>query len=211
MRGKFFREGAELQLPVSSDRSSQAQFAQGQIVCLASDPSIRGAVVEVLPGTTEDRIKVFVDGSIQTYYASQLQADDQDDGVSSLSSDQFHAYLTALQIRYPGLSTLYSLNAARVDFIPYQFRPVLKFIRSDRPRLLIADGVGVGKTIEAGLILRELQARREIQSVLIICPRGIVKCCGSGRAYPDKLGRFFDDPIAKLHAFDDLVQPLIAV
>ena len=51
MRGKFFREGAELQLPVSSDRSSQAEFAQGQIVCLASDPSIRGAVVEVLPGT----------------------------------------------------------------------------------------------------------------------------------------------------------------
>ena len=174
MRGKFCREGAELQLPIGPDRSSQAEFAQGQIVCLASDPSIRGAVVEVLPGTTEDRIKVFVDGSIQIYYASQLQADDQDDGVSSLSSAQFHAYLTALQIRYPGLSTLYSLNAARVDFIPYQFRPVLKFIHSDRPRLLIADGVGVGKTIEAGLILRELQARREIQSVLIICPRPLV-------------------------------------
>ena len=75
MRGKFFR-GAELQLPTSSDRSSRAEFAQGQIVCLVSDPSIRGAVVEVLPGTTEDRIKVFVDGSIQTYYASQLQADE---------------------------------------------------------------------------------------------------------------------------------------
>ena len=152
MRGKFFREGAELQLPVSSDRSSQAEFAQGQIVCLASDPSIRGAVVEVLPGTAEDRIKVFVDGSIQTYYASQLQADDQDNGVSSLSSDQFHAYLTALQIRYPGLSTLYSLNAARVDFIPYQFRPVLKFIRSDRPRLLIADGVAIFNSSDISFI-----------------------------------------------------------
>lgn len=174
VRGKFFREGAELQLPMCSDRSSQAEFAQGQIVCLDSEPSIRGAIVEVLPGTPEDRIKVFVDGSIQTYYASQLRADDQGDGVSSLSSDPFHAYLTALQIRHPSLSTLYSLNAARVDFIPYQFRPVLKFIRSDRPRLLIADGVGVGKTIEAGLILRELQARREIQSVLIICPRPLV-------------------------------------
>ncbi len=88
--------------------------------------------------------------------------------------EEFHSYLTALQIRYPGLSTLYSLNAARIDFIPYQFRPVLKFIRSDRPRLLIADGVGVGKTIEAGLILRELQARRDIRSILIICPRPLV-------------------------------------
>ena len=51
---------------------------------------------------------------------------------------------------------------------------MLRFIRSDRPRLLIADGVGVGKTIEAGLILRELQARRDIKSVLIICPRPLV-------------------------------------
>jgi ATP-dependent helicase HepA len=37
--------------------------------------------------------------------------------------------------------------------------------------MLIADEVGVGKTIEAGLILKELQARREIKSVLIICPK----------------------------------------
>ena len=172
-RGKFFREGAELQLP-TADRSPQTGFIPGQLVCLASDPSVKGAVVEVVPGTPEDRIKVFVGSNVQTYYASQLQADDQDNAVSHLTSEQFHAYLTALQIRHPGLSTLYSLNAARVDFIPYQFRPVLKFIRSDRPRLLIADGVGVGKTIEAGLILRELQARREIQSVLVVCPRPLV-------------------------------------
>ncbi len=50
----------------------------------------------------------------------------------------------------------------------------MRFIRSDRPRLLIADGVGVGKTIEAGLILRELQARRDIKSILIICPRPLI-------------------------------------
>jgi len=105
-----------------------------------------------------------------------LQAEDQrEEKKDALPCDQFHAYLTALQIKYPGLSTLYSLNDARVDFIPYQFRPVLRFIRSDRPRLLIADGVGVGKTIEAGLILRELQARREIRSVLIVCPRPLVR------------------------------------
>ena len=88
---------------------------------------------------------------------------ERDDDFQNLTCDQFHAYLTALQIRYPGLSNLYSLNAARIDFVPYQYRPVLRFIRSDRPRLLIADSVGVGKTIEAGLILRELQARRDIR------------------------------------------------
>ena len=151
------------------------RFAPGQIVSLKSDPSVRGAVVSVTPGTPEDRIGVFIDNNVRTFYASQLQVETQhDDDLQNLTCDQFHAYLTALQIRYPGLSTLYSLNAARINFVPYQYRPVLRFIRSDRPRLLIADSVGVGKTIEAGLILRELQARRDIKTVLIICPRALV-------------------------------------
>jgi len=160
----------------STDASSPSmEFSPGQIVTLRSDPSMKGAVVEAVASKPENRFKVFIDGSIQTYYASQLQSEDKPhDEFQFLRCDQFHAYLSALQIRYPGLSTLYSLNAARVDFIPYQFRPVLRFIRSDRPRLLIADSVGVGKTIEAGLILRELQARRDIKSILIICPRPLV-------------------------------------
>ncbi len=149
------------------------EFAPGQIVFLKADPSTRGAVVAVLPGTPENRINVFVDGNVHTFYPSQLQLEVQDSS-RVFSCDDFHAYLTALQIRYPGLSTLYSLNAARVDFIPYQYRPVLKFIKADLPRLLIADSVGVGKTIEAGLILRELQARSDVESVLIICPRPLV-------------------------------------
>jgi ATP-dependent helicase HepA len=154
---------------------NNVQFEPGQIVCLKSNPGIRGAVMVVVPGQPENRYKVFMDGSAQTYYESQLKAEEsQKKDFQVLSCEWFHCHLSALQIRYPGLSTLYSLNAARVDFIPYQFRPVLKFIRSDRPRMLIADGVGVGKTIEAGLILRELQARRDIRSILIICPRPLV-------------------------------------
>ncbi|HUU44803.1 MAG TPA: Swt1 family HEPN domain-containing protein, partial [Acidobacteriota bacterium] len=132
-------------LPSQDTKQHGAEFEPGQIVYVKSNPTIRGAVISVLQGKPENRFKVFVAGETQTYYASQLQAEDlRDDGAESLPCEQFHSYLSALQIRYPGLSTLYSLNAARVDFIPYQFRPVLRFIRSDRPRLLIADGVGVG-------------------------------------------------------------------
>ena len=165
----------EIIAPTMSFMRSHAEFKPGQIVCLKSEPSTKGAVVEVLPGNPENRVKVFLNGNVQTYYASQLRVDDHTgEDTRRLSVEQFHAYLSALQIRHPDLSKLYSLNAARVDFIPYQFRPVLKFIRSDRPRLLIADSVGVGKTIEAGLILRELQARRDMDSVLIVCPRALV-------------------------------------
>ena len=157
------------------DMSEQTDFSPGQIVVVKSDPSVRGAVVDVMPGEGENRVRVFAGQEIQTYFVSQLRAEDQtDDDVQPLSCEAFHACLTARQIRHPSLSTLYSLNAARIDFIPYQFRPVLKFIRSDRPRMLIADGVGVGKTVEAGLIIRELQARRDIDSVLVVCPRPLV-------------------------------------
>lgn len=173
--------------PSQTKNESEAEFEPGQIVCVRSDPSIRGAVISVMLGKPENRFKVFVGSATQTYYASQLQAEDgPGDEAEHFPCEQFHAYLTALQIRYPGLSTLYSLNAARVDFIPYQFRPVLRFIRSDRPRLLIADGVGVGKTIEAGLILRELQARRDVRSVLIVCPRPLV----TERKWLNELKRF---------------------
>ena len=122
------------------------QFAPGQVVFLRADPSVRGVVVSVTPGTPEDSIEVFVDGSRQNFYPSQLEVEpERDDDLQNLTCDQFHAYLTAQQIRYPGLSNLYSLNAARINFVPYQYRPVLRFIRSDLPRLLIADSVGVGK------------------------------------------------------------------
>lgn len=60
----------------------------------------------------------------------------------------------------------------RLGFEPraYQLVPLLMAFRLDPVRLLIADDVGIGKTIEAGLIARELLDRGEIQSLAILCP-----------------------------------------
>ncbi|HEY1016209.1 MAG TPA: DEAD/DEAH box helicase, partial [Herpetosiphonaceae bacterium] len=65
---------------------------------------------------------------------------------------------------------LYAYKASRTEFVPYQFRPVLKFLRNMHHRILIADEVGLGKTIEAALIYLELKARLNISRVLILCP-----------------------------------------
>ena len=66
---------------------------------------------------------------------------------------------------------IYSMEAAQIDFYPYQFKPVLKFINSPTERLIIADEVGLGKTIESALIWMELQARRQAERLLVVCPK----------------------------------------
>ncbi|MCL4079458.1 DISARM system SNF2-like helicase DrmD [Coriobacteriia bacterium Es71-Z0120] len=62
---------------------------------------------------------------------------------------------------------------AAVEVDDYQLVPLLKALRMPRVRLLIADDVGLGKTVEAGLILSELLIRRRIQRVLILTPASL--------------------------------------
>ena len=170
-----------------------AIFTQGQMIVLKSNRSVEGAVIAVLEGSSETRYQVFTNSlGMQTYYESQIEAKELEESIEEVDGKRFHAGLTASLIRNPSLSSLYSLNTARIDLIPHQFRPVLKFIRSDRPRLLIADGVGVGKTIEAGLILKELEARRNINSVLIICPRPLI----TERKWEKEMKRFDEEFVA---------------
>jgi hypothetical protein len=68
-------------------------------------------------------------------------------------------------------------SAARLAFEPraYQLVPLLMALRLSVVRLLIADDVGIGKTIEAGLILRELIDRGEADRFAILCPPHLVE------------------------------------
>ncbi len=174
---------AKQETPVSEQTTSSASpaisvaslFKVGDLVALRSDPSVLLPVIEVVPGGTECRYRVFQNNAKTTYYESQLQAVPiAADERQELTVRELHAHLTGVQILSPSTANLFSLRSGRVQFVPYQYRPVLKLIRADRPRLLIADEVGVGKTIEAGLILKELRARMDIASVLVICPKALV-------------------------------------
>lgn len=167
---------------------NQSKFALGQLVCLRSNPAALFPVLEVVGSAgSEPRYKVFENGARHVYYESQLQAlDEPEEALRVLNASELSALLSAVQLSSPSASALYSLNSGRVRFVTYQYRPVFKLIRADRPRLLVADEVGVGKTIEAGLILKELQARSDIKSVLIICPKALV----SERKWELELKRF---------------------
>jgi superfamily II DNA or RNA helicase len=149
-------------------------FSSGDLVALKSDPSIILPIIEVIPGRGETRYRVFEGGQKRTYYESQIQAIVNDHEPIPVSADEIRARMTSWQVLSRSTNSLYSLRSGRVQFVPYQYRPVLKLIRADRPRILIADEVGVGKTIEAGLIIKELRARMDIQSVLVICPKALV-------------------------------------
>ena len=150
-------------------------FKVGDIVALRADPLKLLPIIEVIPAAGEYRYHIFENGTKSLYYESQLQsATSEVEAETPLSAEELQAHLTSLQILSPSTASLFSFRAGRIQFVAYQYRPVLKLIRADRPRILIADEVGVGKTIEAGLIIKELRARMDISSVLIICPKALV-------------------------------------
>jgi superfamily II DNA or RNA helicase len=60
----------------------------------------------------------------------------------------------------------------RIAIEAYQRVPLLRAMDMVRPRLLLADGVGLGKTIQAGLIASEMLVRRRAHRILIVCPPG---------------------------------------
>ena len=163
-------------------------FKVGQVICLKSDSSKKGAITSI----TDDGVySVFIDGEIKTFYPSQLLdiSDEKKSIISFSDYTDLHTYMSATEIREPNSSSLFSLNSGKISYIPYQYRPVLKFIKSDSPRILIADSVGVGKTIEAELILKELEARKDVESVAIICPKPLI----SEQKWENELKRFGEE------------------
>ena len=64
-------------------------------------------------------------------------------------------------------------DESRIELLPYQLESAIAILRHGATRLLIADEVGLGKTIQAGLILRELAARDDGFRAIIVMPAGL--------------------------------------
>ena len=100
----------------------------------------------------------------------------------------FRCALAVERMTRENRGTLYAYKAQRILFEPHQYKPLLKILDSPDRRLLIADEVGLGKTIEAGLILTELEARKPLERILIVCPPRLRD------KWREELNRKFDQP-----------------
>src|SRR2546428_797336 len=100
----------------------------------------------------------------------------EDDSVDLFGQGRFgrakdlRGNMTYIRLNGQLANLIYSMETTNTDFYPYQFKPVLKFLDSPNNGLLIADEVGLGKTIEAGLIWTELRARFDFQRLMVLCP-----------------------------------------
>ena len=95
---------------------------------------------------------------------------------------------TCRELLTRGFSTdrLSAAAGARIDLLPHQLEPAMAIVRGDGCRLLLADDVGLGKTIQAGLTIAELRRRGTADRVLILTPAGLRE------QWADELSQRFD-------------------
>lgn len=155
-------------------------FQPGDHVRLVHNPGRTGVVSRAGCRDRESVVQVqvqFADGALSWMRASLVERvphvlDPRVDFESGRVAGPDSLRRILMQEKMSGRLTgmLYSMEASDTKFLPYQFKPVLKLIESPCNSLLIADEVGLGKTIEAGLIWTELRARTGAQRLLVVCP-----------------------------------------
>ena len=85
--------------------------------------------------------------------------------------------------------TLQSPFRSGIQVEDYQLDPVIRALRSPRANLLIADDVGLGKTIEAGIVAQEMELRHRARTMMIVCPADL--CLKWQREMIEKFGMDF--------------------
>lgn len=137
---------------------------------LSSEPSSGAGVRRRVLVNFSDGEEYVLEASLE-----KVQRETKDPYELMCRGDYGHTHDLRGAITYYRLSgklanLIYSLNTTNTQFLPYQFKPVLQFLDSPSRGIVIADEVGLGKTIEAGLIWTELRARQNARRLLVVCP-----------------------------------------
>ena len=157
-----------------------AQFNVGDKV-IREDTGKKGIILEVYKASRGRQIYMvswgeFSSEALETDLIADCDISNPYERCSNGMFGTFYEFAqknTSFKIRSSNNSSISSLKASKTLFRAYQFKPLLKFLNSPTRRLLVADEVGLGKTIEAGHIMLELKARRELRNALIVCPKSL--------------------------------------
>ena len=141
-------------------------------VSWADGTTSRAVEMTLRPATTRDPIARFKSGNVDKAEAFNLL---------SVTADTWFRHLH---------DDLVSLSNARVDLKPHQVAVVHRVISEYPHRFLLCDEVGLGKTIEAAMIVKELRARGQAKRVLVLVPTGLV------RQWQFELKTKFNEPFA---------------
>jgi len=163
----------------ASPIGGSASYGVGDTVQILPDNTV-GKIDKIQIIAGEPRYAVLTSRGILNVFESELERLEIMPGDTSTwinnrpaNADTIALTITATKLRDPLTDVIYSFQTSRTLFRPYQFRPVLKMLTGVNQRLLIADEVGLGKTIEAGLIWSELEFRSPLESVLVVCPSAL--------------------------------------
>ncbi len=153
-------------------------FEIGQRICLIADQNKKGRVND-LPSESVYEI-IWDNGDIETLRQNAIQNEViTQTPWERLANNEFDDYknftISSIinKVRNTSANTISTLKASKTIFKPYQFIPLLKLLNSENKRIIVADEVGLGKTISAGHIVLELAARGELNSLLVVCLNSI--------------------------------------
>jgi superfamily II DNA or RNA helicase len=150
----------------------------GDQVRLKLDPSRSGVLVKARPKGTLTLWLVRFPDQPSWVPEDQLEPEEEvlADPIELLArgklagASALRRLLTHVRLSGRLANVVYSMETTNTEFYAHQFKPVLKFLNSPANGLLIADEVGLGKTIEAGLVWTELRSRYDAQRLLVLCP-----------------------------------------
>lgn len=156
-------------------------FEIGDRVSLRRDTDVRGVVLNKVKTGAEVIYTIQLDsGALSPFENSELtQEVSHGNPWENLIHDSFQENQvfgvsnTIHKVANNLGNTISALKASKTMFMPYQYKPLLKFLQSDTKRILVADEVGLGKTIEAGHIILELLVRGSLGNALIVCKNSL--------------------------------------
>lgn len=119
----------------------------------------------------EDYCEILLNGEYKTVLKNEIQISSSNINISTLNELKENIFINC--IKNPLSDILYSYNTNRLTPEPHQYKPLVKFLNSENNRVLIADEVGLGKTIEAGMIYKEIDKREELKISLIVVPSSL--------------------------------------